>query len=407
MTRLRRSLNDLLAVVSLPASWAAFEPRQIANRLIDALINLLALDFAYIRLNDPDEGAATECVRSGARSDLQPRDVVAALAPCLAIDPPHEVLTLPNPVGDGLTSTVVYPLGLNDEAGRLIVGASRPGFPTPIERLLMRVAANEAAIGLQEAWHLARQRKAAEELARSLASEHAARLEAQKATMLRDEVLAVLAHDLRNPMTAILGAAQLMAMTTEDEKQQHELGVICRAARIMEALVRDLLDIARIEAGILVLNPRAVDVAVLIRQGVELFEQQAQLRRIKLVVTVDDDLPHITADENRLLQVVSNLLGNAMKFSRDETTINARATRADGRVRISIEDSGIGIATEHLDRIFERFWQAERGSHAGAGLGLAICKAIVEAHRGIWATSTKGLGTIMHFEIPESTETVT
>jgi signal transduction histidine kinase len=400
--RLQRILNDLLAVVSLPAIWTDLEPRQIANTLIEALVQLLALDFAYIRLTDADEDTLTESVRSSGRGDLQPQDVVPALAPCLAEDAPHDVLTLPNPVGEGFTSAVVYRLGLQDEVGRLIVGAGRPDFPTPMERLLVRVAANEAAIGLQEARHLARQRKAAEELERSLAGERTARLEAQKATILRDEVLAVLAHDLRNPMTAILGAAQLMTMTTEDAQQKHELGMICRATRTMEALVSDLLDIARIEAGTPVLNTRPVDVGVLIREGVNLFEPQALLRRINMVVTVEEGLPEIPADENRLLQVLSNLLGNAMKFSGDETTINARGTRADGWVRISIEDSGIGIPAEHLEHVFERFWQAERGSRAGAGLGLAICKAIVEAHGGrIWATSTEGRGTTMHFEIPE------
>jgi signal transduction histidine kinase len=400
--QLQRCLNELVAILALPAIWTDLEPRQIAHTLIDALVRLLRLDFAYIRLSDSAiGGSTTECVRASARRDIEPHDVGLALERCLATEPPTDVMVLPNPVGDGVMPTAVFRLGLQDEMGRLIVGSQRPDFPTRMEQLLVRVAVNQAVIGLQEAQHLARQRRAAEELERSLRNERTARVEAEKAAKLRDDVLAILAHDLRNPMHSILAAAQMLAMTDENAKRERQLAIIHRATRTMEGLINDLLDIARIEAGNFVMNTDVVDVEKLIREAVELFEPQATARQIGLAVTVDDNLPCIRADEDRLLQVLSNLLGNALKFSNAGTTIHARATRGEGRVHLSVKDSGGGILAEHLEHVFERFWQADRSSRAGAGLGLAICKAIVEAHGGtIRAASAVGRGTTMHFEIP-------
>ena len=401
--QLQKCLNELVAILALSAMWTDLEPRQIAQTLIDALVELLGLEFAYIRLSDPEEGSITECVRSSVRRDILPHDVGRSLELCLATEPPTEVLALPNPLGDGLTQTVVFRLGLHDEVGRLIVGSQRPDFPTRIEHLLVRIAANQAVIGLQEARHLSRQRRAAAELERSLNSEHAARLEAEKATQLRDEVLAILAHDLRNPMSSILSAAGLLALTSEDARTKKPLGVIERATRTMERLVNDLLDIARIEAGHFVMQKDPVEIGALIRESVELFEPQALAKGITLRVAVEDGVPAISADRDRLLQVLSNLLGNALKFSTTGKTITARATRGDGGVHVSIKDSGAGIPAEHLEHVFDRFWQADRTSRSGAGLGLAICKAIVGTHGGkIWAASAVGRGTTMHFEIPEA-----
>lgn len=401
--QLQKCLNELVAILALPAMWTDLEPSHIAQTLIDALVKLLRLDFAYIRLSDSEDGSITEYVRSSLRRDIQPHDVGHALERCLATEPPSEVLVLSNPVGDGLTPTAVFRLGLHDEVGRLIVGSRRPDFPTRIEQLLVRVGVNQAVLGLQEARHLSQQRRSAEELERSLDSEHAARLAAEKATQLRDEVLAILAHDLRNPMSAILSAAGLLALTSEDGRTKKPLGVIERATRTMERLVNDLLDIARIEAGHLVVRKDAVEIGALIRESVELFEPQALAKGITLRVAVEDGLPAISADRDRLLQVLSNLLGNALKFSTTGKVITARATRGRGNVHVSIEDAGAGIPAEHIEHVFDRFWQANRTSRSGAGLGLAICKAIVEAHGGkIWAASAVGRGTTMHFEIPEA-----
>ena len=228
-----------------------------------------------------------------------------------------------------------------------------------------------------------------------------ARLEAERATRSRDEILAVLAHDLRNPMQAILGAAAMMAVTTDEDKRGRQLAMIQRATQGMERLVTDLLDMARVDSGAFVINRQPVELSAVIRQALDMCESQAAARNVSLRTEIDDAIPVITADAARLLQLLSNLLGNAMKFSPAQATIIIRAAPCSRGVEVSVKDSGPGIAAENLPRIFDRFWQGHGQSRAGVGLGLAICKGIVDAHGGrIWAASKEGRGTTFYFELP-------
>jgi PAS domain S-box-containing protein len=228
-----------------------------------------------------------------------------------------------------------------------------------------------------------------------------ARLEAERATKSRDEILAVLAHDLRNPMQAILGAAAMMAVTTDADKRGRQVAMIQRATQGMERLVTDLLDMARVDSGAFVINREPVELPAVIRVAVDLCESQAAARNVSLRTEIEDAIPLITADAARLLQLLANLLGNAMKFSPAQATIVIRAGLCSGGVEVSVKDSGPGIAAENLPRIFDRFWQGDRQSRAGVGLGLAICKGIVDAHGGrIWAASNEGRGTTFYFELP-------
>jgi signal transduction histidine kinase len=236
----------------------------------------------------------------------------------------------------------------------------------------------------------------------------AARLEAERATQSRDEIMAVLAHDLRNPMQAILGAAAMLRVTVEEDKRQRQVAMIQRATQTMERLVTDLLDMACIDSGAFVIETKPVDVAAVIRQAIDLCESQAAARNVALEAEVPDALPGIEADPGRLLQLLSNLLGNAMKFSPPNTAVVVRAAPCSGGVEVSVADSGVGIPAENLPRIFDRFWQGYGQSRAGVGLGLAICKGIVDAHDGrIWATSEVGRGTTFFFEIPQLPRSIT
>jgi PAS domain S-box-containing protein len=235
-----------------------------------------------------------------------------------------------------------------------------------------------------------------------LERERGARADAERATRVRDEVLAILAHDLRNPLQSVLGAASMLALTAEQDKRQRQLKVIERGVRNMERLVSNLLDVARIESGTFAIRKDRVDTITLIREAIELCEPQALAGQIALGAELRDDVKPVLADRDRLLQVLSNLLGNALKFSDAGGKVVVRAANADGFVQVSVEDSGRGIPGDDLPHVFDRFWQADGASRAGAGLGLAICKGIVEAHGGrIWAASTVGLGTTFHFVIPE------
>ena len=228
-----------------------------------------------------------------------------------------------------------------------------------------------------------------------------ARLEAERATKSRDEIVAVLAHDLRNPMQAILAAAAMVAVTTDPDKRRHQVAMIQRATQGMDRLVTDLLDMARVDSGAFVINRQPVELPAVIRHAVDLCESQAEAKHVSLKAEIEDALPVISADAGRLLQLLSNLLGNAMKFSPARATIVVRARPCSVGVEVSVQDSGPGIASENLPRVFDRFWQGHGQSRAGVGLGLAICKGIVDAHDGrIWAVSKEGRGTTFYFELP-------
>jgi PAS domain S-box-containing protein len=249
---------------------------------------------------------------------------------------------------------------------------------------------------------------ASEERLRSvLAHEQAARQDAERATKARDDVIAIVAHDLRNPMHAIVGAASMLGISAEDDKRRRQVAIIQRSAQEMERLIAGLLDVARIEEGTLAIRNEPIDLRALIDATLEQFEGRALERKIALRCDINDSLPPVAGDRDRLVQVLSNLLGNALKFTPEGQGISVRATPLEGAVQVSVKDSGAGIPQEHLPHIFDRFWQANRQSRSGAGLGLAICKGIVEAHGGrIWAASSVGRGTTIHFTLWHATADV-
>lgn len=252
----------------------------------------------------------------------------------------------------------------------------------------------------------------ATELARraALALENARRHEAEKrATQAREEVLEIVAHDVRAPLHLILLSAQLLQRKlpkVEGTRCQEYVENIMRAVDRAERLIRDLLDVSCTEAGRLtlardVLAPKRVIVDVL-----STLQMLASEASIELRLATDAELPEIWADQDRLLQVLENLIGNAIKFTPRGGCITIAATRVPGEVQFRVEDTGAGIAESSLPHVFDRFWQAEHASPRGAGLGLPICKCIIEAHGGrIWAESTLGRGTSFFFTIPTAQST--
>ncbi len=171
INRLRACINDLVSVLALPAIWSGHEPSQIGRTLLDALVSMLRLDFAYFRLLDSIGGAPIEMVHVAQRRDLnaRPEEIGRVLKPCLTGQPPASSFLIPNPVGQGKASIAQRCLGLRDEMGVLVAGSTRADFPTETERLLLDVAANQAVIGLEEARRLNEQRRLAQELDRRVA----------------------------------------------------------------------------------------------------------------------------------------------------------------------------------------------------------------------------------------------
>lgn len=246
----------------------------------------------------------------------------------------------------------------------------------------------------------------AEELARraSLAIENARLFhEARQATRARDEVLAIVAHDLRNPLNTISMGAQLLEEIVDQERtlEHRQIRVIQRSVRRMNELIQDLLDIKRIESGRLPVEPRPEDLVALVRDAVEILRPQAAARELELTAELEPGLPRVLVDPARVQQLIANLVGNAIKFTPHGGSISVTAETEDSAVRVAITDTGQGIPAENLPHVFGHFWQANKADRRGIGLGLAIAKGIVEAHGGrIWVKSRQGEGSSFFFTLP-------
>jgi PAS domain S-box-containing protein len=249
----------------------------------------------------------------------------------------------------------------------------------------------------------------AEELAgRAALSIENARLyrAAQRATQARDDVMGMVAHDLRNPLGVILMQAPSLRQESDRGLQSRDPGqVIARAATRMNRLIQDLLDVTQMEAGRLVVKPASVLPEQIVRDSVEAQEALAAAASLELRTDVPPGVPPVWADHDRLLQVFENLITNAIKFTRPGGRITVGAALTDGHVLFRVADTGIGISPDDLPHVFDRFWQAHKGAHHGAGLGLPIVQGIVDAHGGrTWVDSQPGLGSTFFFTIPVSAQ---
>jgi len=223
------------------------------------------------------------------------------------------------------------------------------------------------------------------------------------ATQLRDQVLGVVAHDLRSPLSNILLQISASKYLGSEPGRLKPLEVIERAAKRMNRLIEDLLDVALMEAGQLTIERTQLSAGRLIVEAVDMQRPLASSSCLELRIEVDPDVPEILGDRGRILQVFDNLIGNAIKFTKAGGRITAGVTSRDDEVIFSVADTGSGIASENLPRVFDRFWQATRAGRQGSGLGLAITKRLVEAHGGrIWVESTAGSGSTFFFTIPRA-----
>lgn len=228
--------------------------------------------------------------------------------------------------------------------------------------------------------------------------------ELARAVKLREEILAMVSHDIRNPLAAILLAAQALKRrsdVTADEFSRRQLDLIERAAARARRLAQDLLDVARIEAGRLPLDLLPVDLRALIAESVELHQPLADERSVELRQDVEAAAGSVVCDRDRVLQVLENIIGNALKFCRAGGVVSVRASMEGGEASVSISDQGPGIPAAQVSRVFERYWSGATGSRDGVGLGLYITRGIVEAHGGTLRVDTReGEGSTFTFTLP-------
>ncbi|UQA63940.1 response regulator [Polyangium aurulentum] len=240
------------------------------------------------------------------------------------------------------------------------------------------------------------QRRYAQEREELLASERAARAEAERASRLKDDFLATVSHELRTPLNAILGYAQLLRHgVMPAHKVSDGLEVIERNARIQTQIIEDILDMSRIVSGKMRLDVQRVELSSVIEAAMDTVRPAADARGIRLIKTLDPLTGPIAGDPSRLQQVVWNLLTNAIKFTPKGGLVQVVLERINSHLEVSVSDNGPGIKPEFLPHVFDKFRQADASTtrkHGGLGLGLAIVRNLVEMHGGSVRVHSEGEG---------------
>jgi signal transduction histidine kinase len=241
-----------------------------------------------------------------------------------------------------------------------------------------------------------------DEVARSYDAERERRHDAELLAQAREDVLGLVAHDLRNPLGLIITTTDLLLENKIEPARQHELlDVALRAGRQMNRLIGDLLDTVRLQAGKFSLDLEEISVGAIFRQTVESLRPAAEKRGVHLDTIPAGDGIVVRADPLRVSQLVGNVVGNAIKFTPEQGSVTLKAVPDGDRVVVQVTDTGPGIPAEDIPHLFDNFWQARNNDHRGVGLGLAIAKGVVEAHGGrIWCESTVGKGSTFFFTLP-------
>ncbi|MFN3763220.1 MAG: ATP-binding protein, partial [Anaerolineae bacterium] len=334
--------------------------------------------FHGARVTGESTGAVGQAFRDG-RAVLESRPVSIKVGPPLSY----------------ARAEAALPLRLGDRVlGVMDVQSTQPEAFDQDDVSVLQNVANQVAIALENARAYALEREAAERL--------------RELDRSKRRFLANMSHELRTPLTNIIGFARLMLKEIDGpltDQQRHDLEIIYHNGEHLLGLINDLLDISQIEAGLMELEFREVDLGDLIRSVMATAGALVRGKPVVMREIIAPDLPKVRADPARIRQVLLRILANAAKFT-DQGTITVRAWPVDGEVRISVSDTGMGIAPEYLERIFERFEQGvmENGRRPdGAGLGLALSKEFVEMHGGrIWVESEVGKGSTFTFTLPQA-----
>ncbi|MDP2345192.1 MAG: PAS domain S-box protein [Deltaproteobacteria bacterium] len=229
---------------------------------------------------------------------------------------------------------------------------------------------------------------------------------AQRAIAARERVLGMVAHDLRNPLSALRLQGELLRRRGEPERRsERPAAIIARSVQRMEHLIQEILDVTRLEGGALSVATRALPVGSLVVDIADAQRPLAEKAGLELAIDVAPDLPDVWGDQDQLDRVFENLIGNATKFTRRGGRITLGASRhGDDEVLFRVSDTGAGIAAADLPHLFEQFWQGANAKHRGAGMGLLIAKGIIEAHGGrIWVESTIDVGSTFFITLPVAT----
>ena len=283
----------------------------------------------------------------------------------------------------------------------IIVGRRQSGEEFPAEAAITRIASPDGPVFSVVLRDISERVRVEQVNKRLLA-------DMQEAVRARDELLGVVSHDLRNPVNAVKMLAAAILRADGDSAQEalppavaDHAATMLQAANQMDALIQDLLDVTRLESGRLRLVSHPLSVEETVTAAIETMAPIAEDKALDLVAETAPGLPDVLADPDRVAQLLSNLIGNAIKFTPSGGRVVVEAAVDGDHVAFEVRDTGIGIAEDDLPLVFDRFWQSKRTNRSGAGLGLAIVRGIVRAHGGrIWVESKAGVGTTVRFTLP-------
>jgi signal transduction histidine kinase/ActR/RegA family two-component response regulator len=280
--------------------------------------------------------------------------------------------------------------------GGLLFGHPEPGvFTERTERIVAGVAA-QAAIAMDNARLYEVAQKSARERDALLQSERAARVQAERLSHTKDEFLAMLAHELRNPLAPISSSASLLSMQFRDEPRIRQTStIISRQVRHMSRLIDDLLDVSRVTRGLVKLKLGVVDFRDIVSGALDQARPLLQEKEHAVELQLPDSPVHVRGDQTRLVQSVANILNNAAKYTQKAGRITLRLESSDGRMMLTVSDNGSGMPAELVPNVFDLFTQGARTlarSQGGLGLGLTLVKRLVELHQGEVGAASDGVG---------------
>jgi signal transduction histidine kinase/ActR/RegA family two-component response regulator len=370
---LQACLRDLMSLLALPSLWSGRDPATVLRILAEALEGILSIEVCHVTasfaVNEPPLSLLRVNRQVLASDSKEWFEFSSARAPGLSREPIMTQERTPH----GELRIARLAMSYSGDVGVLTIGASRSDFPRPAEMVLLRAAASLAASGLR-----------------------AARLTQEREDALRakDEFLAMLGHELRNPLAPIVTALDLIKLRAGGELTR-EQQIIERQVGNLTALVDDLLDVARVTRGKIELKKSPIDIALVVSKAVETARPLLERHSHHLHVNIAYPVPIIDADPMRLSQVVANLLVNAAKYTQPGGDITVSATRELSGMLLSVKDNGIGIDEKLLPCVFDLFQQGRRTidrAAGGLGIGLAIVKSLVGLHGGSVSAYSEGPG---------------
>jgi signal transduction histidine kinase/ActR/RegA family two-component response regulator len=413
----KQCLRDIVALATLPAMWTGAEPLRVAESLAASLFTTIGAEFVCVYFRGVAESASIAVAQVGRyeTSCEIARALEARIAEWTPRHDPDEILVLPNPLGDDLVRITTRAIGHHAEFGVIAAAFTDSEEPSGIHHLILNVAATQAATAIQNA-HLLQSVRAGEDHIRRTNIELAERVaELQQvnvdlrdsrqslrdADRRKDEFLATLAHELRNPLAPLRNGLELLSLTENDPRTvEHVRTMMERQMTQLVRLVDDLLDVSRITRGKLTLRTERVTLARVVESAVETSTPLVEHMGHALSVSLPDGPIPLDADATRLSQVFANLLNNAAKYTPRGGSIAIACERQDDWVAVSVRDNGIGIPADQLPTIFDMFAQVDRSierSQGGLGIGLTLARRLVAMHGGTITARSDGSGSGAEF----------